>query len=81
VRDRAADRAPVPDLRVTDPAGRVGQQRDLAGQQAGVLDVMVPGQRADCDVRSLVGDVRKVAQTAQVDEHLRGGQPQLHQRQ
>jgi hypothetical protein len=59
----------------------VRQQRHLAGQQIGVLDVVVPGQRADRDVRALVGDVGQVAQATQVDDHFGGGQPELHQRQ
>ena len=33
VRERAADRAAVPDLRIADLAGGVGQQRQFAGQQ------------------------------------------------
>src|ERR1700758_676316 len=49
-RDRAADRPAVPDLRVTDLPGRVREQGYLAGQDVGVLDVMVPGQGADRDV-------------------------------
>ena len=57
VRQRAADRAPVPDLRVADLAGRVGEQRQLARQQAGVRHVVVAGQGADRDVAALVADV------------------------
>src|SRR6185312_874652 len=64
-----------------DLPGRVGEQRHLAGQNLGVLDVVVPGQGADCDVGALVVNVRQVVQAAQVDDHLGGGQPQLHQRQ
>ena len=81
VRDRAADRTAVPDLRVTDLPGGVGEQRYLAAEKLGMLDVVVPGQGADRDVRALVGDVGQVTQAAQVDDHLGGGQPQLHQRQ
>jgi len=80
VRDRAADRAAVPDLGIADLACRVREQRQLAGQQGGVLDVVVPGQRAERDVGAMVGDVGQVTQAAQVDDHLGGGQPQLHQR-
>jgi hypothetical protein len=81
VRDRAADRAAVPDLRVADLAGRVGEQRHRRCEQLGVLDVVMPGQRAYGDVGSLVGDVGQVAQAAEVDDHLGGGQAQLHQRE
>jgi hypothetical protein len=81
VRDRAADRATVPDLGVADLAGRVREQRHLTAEQPGVLDIVVPGQRADRDMRSLVGDVGKLTQATQVDDYLGGGQPQFHQRQ
>jgi hypothetical protein len=81
VRDRAADRAPVPDLRVTDLPRRVREQRHFAGQDVGVLHVVVSGQGADRDVGAFVVDVRQVVQTAEVDDHLGCGQPQLHQRQ
>ena len=81
VRQRAADRAAVPDLRVADLAGRVRQQRDGLGQQRGVLQVAVPGQRADRDVPGRVADVAQLAQPGHIDEHLGLGQPQLHQRQ
>ena len=37
MRDRAADRAAVPDLRVADLPGGVREQRHLAGQKFGVL--------------------------------------------
>jgi len=80
VRDRAADRAAVPDLRVTDLPGGVGEQRHLATEKFGILDIVMPGQGADRDVGALVGDVGQVTQAAQVDDHLGGGQPQLHQR-
>ena len=50
-------------------------------EQIGVLDVHVAGERADRDVVAGVADVRQVAQPADVDEHRRLGQAQLHQRQ
>jgi hypothetical protein len=81
VRDRAADGAAVPDLRVADLTGRVRQQRHLAGQQFGLIHVVVPGQRPDRHVGAPVGDVGEIAEPAQVDDHLGDGQPQLHQRQ
>ncbi len=81
VRDRAADRAAVPDLRIPDLARRVGEQRHLAAEQFGMLDVVVPGQRADHDVGSLIVDVGQVSDAAEIDDYLGGGQPELHQRQ
>ena len=61
VGDRPADRAPVAHLRVADVAGRVGEQRDVLGEHVGLLDVHVPGERADGDVVAGVADVRQVA--------------------
>jgi len=81
VRDRAADRPTVSDLGVPDLPGRVGEQRHLTAEQPRVLDVVVPGQRADRDMGSLIGDVGKLTQPTEVDDHLGGGQPQFHQRQ
>ncbi len=81
VRDRAADGAAVPDLRVADLAGRVREQRHLAGQQFGMVHVVVPGQRPDRHVGAPVAYVGEVTEPAQVDDHLGSGQPQLHQRQ
>ena len=81
VGDRAADRAAVAHLRVADVAGGVRQQRHVLGEHVGVLDVVVAGQRADGDVVAGVADVRQVAEPADVDEHARLGQAQLHQRQ
>ena len=40
----------------------------------------MPGQRADRDVVAPVADVRQVGDAADVDEHGRGREPQLHQR-
>ena len=61
--------------------GGVRQQRHVLGEHVGRLDVRVPRQRADGDVVAVVADVRQVAQAADVDEHARLGQAQLHQRQ
>ena len=79
--DRATDRAAVTHLRVADVAGRVLQQRGVLGEQVGVLDVVVPGERADGDVVAVLADVAQVAEAADVDEHARLRQAQLHQRQ
>ena len=81
VGDGAADRAPVPHLRVADLAGGVGQDRHLGAEQVARLEVAVAGEGADGDVVAGVADVGQVVQPADVDEHRRRGQPQLHQRQ
>src|SRR5215831_1081638 len=78
---RSADGAPVPHLRVTDGPGGPGEQRQFGGQQPGVLQVVVAGQRPDGDVPVLVADVGKLGKTADVDEHLGDREPQLHQRE
>ena len=58
VRDRAADRAPVPDLRVADLARGVREQREL-GRSAGsdVATSWCLVSRADGDVVARVADV------------------------
>jgi hypothetical protein len=81
VRDRAADGAAVAHLRVADLPGRLCQQRHLAREQPGCLQFAVPGQRADRDVIAAVLDVGQARHPAEVDEDLRHGQAQLHQRQ
>ena len=78
---RAADRAPVPDLRVPHLPGRVRQQRHLAGQQLGGLQLTVPGQRSDGHVAAPVLDVGQAGDPPEVDENLGHGQAQLHERQ
>ena len=81
VRQRPADRAPVPDLRVADLARGVREQRQGPGQHVGVLEVVVAGQRPDRDVPVLLAHVAELLDRPEVDEHLRHGQPQLHERQ
>ena len=63
------------------PGRRRGQERHLLLEQVGRLEVAVAGERADGDVVAAVADVRQVGQPADVDEHRRLGEPQLHQRQ
>ncbi len=43
--------------------------------------VVVPGERADRHVGALVADVGELGDPAEVDQHGRRGEPQLHQRQ
>ena len=59
----------------------LSQQRQLAGQQAGLGQVVVAGQRADRDVGTIGPDVAELGEPADVHQHLGHGQPQLHQRQ
>ena len=81
VHQRAADRAAVADLRVADLAGGVGEQRQLAAEQAGVRHVVMGGEGPDRDVAVLLPDVGELAEPADVDQHLGHGQPELHERE
>ncbi len=75
------DRAPVPDLGVADLPGGVGEQRQVAAEQAGRGQVGVSAQRAHRDMTAVVADVAEVTEPADVDQGLRHGQAQLHQRE
>ena len=50
-------------------------------QHVGDLEVPVPGEGADGDVVAGVADVGEIAQAADVDQHRRRRQPQLHERE
>ena len=81
VRQGAADGAAVPDLRVTDLTGGVGEQRQFAGEHTGGLEIVVAGEGADGDVVTLVADIGQISQPADVHDHLWDRQAQLHQRE
>ncbi len=80
VGDRSADGAAVAHLRVAHLAGGVSQERRLRGEQRAHLEVAVPGEAADGHVVTAVPDVGQLLQPADVDEHGRGGEAELHQR-
>ncbi len=69
--ERPSDRAPVPDLRIADLTGDVGEQRGLGGEQRVGLDVAMAGESTDGDVVPAVADVGQLAQPADVDQHRR----------
>ncbi len=79
--DRAAECAAVTHLRVADVAGGMGQQRDVLAKEIRCLDVHVAGHGADRDLVAFVTDVRQVGEPADVDQHARLGESQLHHRQ
>ena len=81
VRDRSADRAAVPNLVVADLGGDGARHAALAREHVARLEVAVTRERADRDVIARVADVRQVADPADVDEHGRRREPQLHQRE
>ena len=60
VRERAAERAAVADLRVADLTGRGGEERRVLAQHRVVLDVVVAREPADGERVAVVADVRQV---------------------
>jgi hypothetical protein len=78
VADGAPDSAPVPDGRVPDERGRVGDEAAVLLQGRVALRVAVAGHRADGEAVALVADVVQVADAPEVDENRRGGEPELH---
>ena len=79
VRQRPAEGAAVADLRVADLARGRAQDRDVLPHHRVVLDVVVPGEPTDGELVAVVAHVREVAEPADVDQHRRRRQPQLHQ--
>jgi hypothetical protein len=80
VRDGAADRAAVADLRVADELGRP-RDHGAGALQDGVGDELcVPGQRADRDAVAVVADVAELVEPAEVDEYRRPCDAELHRR-
>ncbi len=78
VGDRAADRAAVANLRVADQLHRPRDQR-AAGRQHRIADERgVPGERADRDPVAVLADVAEVVEPADVDEHRRARDAELH---
>ncbi len=78
---RAADRAAVAHDRVGDHVLGVAEEREVLGEQLGLEQVDVAGQRADPDLAALLADVGELGQVVDVDQVLGVGQPQLHHRQ
>ena len=81
VGDGSADRAAVAHLRIADLTGCIGEQRNVLGEHRTVLEIHVAGERADGDVVTGIADVRQFTDAADVDEHARLGESQLHQGQ
>ncbi len=81
VRDRAADRAAVPHLRVADRADGLGEDRARGAQELVVLEVVVARERADRDRVAVLAHVREVGEPADVHQQLRPGDPEPHERQ
>ena len=81
MRDRAADRPAVADLRVADLAQCLGEHRALRPQQLVVLEVVVARERTDGDRVAVLAHVREVGDAPDVDEQLGPRQAQPHERE
>lgn len=57
----------------------MGEHRYLGRQELRRLQVPVAGEGTDRDVLAGISHVRELAQTPDVDEHGRHGEPQLHE--
>ena len=77
----ATERAAVTHLGIANLVGGEGQQGNLLLQQRRRFEVVVARQGADGDLVTTLLDIRQVGNPADVDEHRRDGQSQLHERQ
>jgi hypothetical protein len=81
VRDGAADRAHVPDLRIADLRRGVRDDRAPLLERFGVADVVMPRERADRDPVAVLPNVREVGEPPDVHERRRSREPELHRGQ
>ena len=81
VRQRAADRAAVPHLRVADQPCGVRHERVVLLQRAAHCHVVMARQRPDRDRVTCIADVRQLVEPPHVDEQCRPREPQPQQRQ
>ena len=79
--ERAADRAAVAHDRIGDHVLGVAKQRQALGEQLGLQQIDVAGQRADSDLVALLPDVGELRQVVDVDQVRRVREPELHHRQ
>src|SRR5688500_3562065 len=78
---QTAERSSAAHHRVGDDLLGVGEQREVAGEQLGLQEVDVAGERADADLAVLLADVGELREIVDVDQVLGVGEPQLHHRQ
>src|SRR6266550_4782903 len=80
MRDRAADRAPVPNLRVADPAGDVVEQRVMIDDGRVLMDL--PMRRPGTDPKLVVSfdDAVETGDVPEVDQETGLSEPQLEER-
>ncbi len=81
MRDRAADRAPVADLRVADRRGDVVEERVRVADDRRLVDLAVRGTRADRQVVVRLDDAVETGHVAQVDKQGGLCEPELDQRE
>jgi hypothetical protein len=79
--ERTADRPAVANDGVGDHLLRLAKQRKVLGQQLGVEEIDVPGERPDPDLAVLLADVGELVEVVDVDQVLGLCEPQLHHRQ
>jgi hypothetical protein len=70
----------VAHLNVADLGGGLRKERADSLQEARFLDLAVRREGADVDAVSLAPDVIEASNPAQVDQKLRPGESQLHER-
>jgi hypothetical protein len=78
VRERAADGALVPHLRIADDRGRLRHHRTLRLQHLRHLDLVMRRHGPDGDHGAVFLDARETGHLAQVDEVLGLREPELH---
>src|SRR5262245_9215706 len=78
--ERAADRAAMANLRVADEFGRLDEKRAPGGQQGVAHERRVPREGSDRDPVAILADVAQVVEAADVDEHARPRDAELHRR-
>src|SRR5262245_43239685 len=68
VRNRTADGAAMPYLRIADLGGRGGKQRQLAAQQLRLAKLVVAGKRAHGNLAVDLANVTELADPADIHE-------------
>jgi len=76
---RSADRAPVADLRIADPAGGLVDDRPGLGQALVLVDPTMGSSAADPEIVVRPSDAVETGDVAKVDEQGRRGESQLEE--
>jgi hypothetical protein len=78
--DRAAHRAPIPDLGVADVARRFHEQRHSLSNCSGALQIRLPDQRAHPQRIAVDLGCIETRNAVDIDEDRRPNKPQIEQR-